>query len=1496
VRNLKKVLSAMLAMVLVFGTMTIGAESAYADYKDSAILGYDSIDKPILSTAQYSSMLMDEVDRMLAQSNLQIKQDLAGLLEINLNLSSVDSALDGVVSLWNSVAQLKSIIGGDIQYLNFDAITGNSNLEIPIPPCPRRDTAGKTDGDILLALFQFIADNAGIISKIPQGTVEDGGLDLGILAGFVDISEFLDLELLAKEAVANFVYPDYEEDPEFALFDPKEPSLDEYISIFINSIADGSYSERNPDESDSINEISEMLLRYVPGFTSQVDLVNDSVYEIIEKCFRICLNSVVVPLANKQLKREIRKICGYVYTPVLDDEGEPVLDAEGDPTFTEDASEVNEYANLLNVDFHLDPFSFSGWGSIETDTFVNHANEILGIIVEEFANPATLTINWNYDDGNAGLLDNVITVAKQVLAVTGNEFFANYVEVIPPEQLAVMTDEEFTAYLIRSILNGSIDDVNIPNTCDTNLEVIFEAVKSLAANLVPSRNYSTLTADLDDILLILTDVAVYGLNQVTNMDLDYGISFDDLVNECFNWIQTNYGGFVSSISGADGWEKLSSLVFSVFSSSWLPTDDYGAPREDLYSILFDDILYNMIDLNVEGLLALLQRNDDPDADFNNTIIEVLLGRIVAIFNYIIPNTFTSQYTPNSLEDLLDPDILSSLLYQLLTGLNSRAAAIMPSLLPLLCSSMGLSSPQKFDYPYISIPETLNPATTTTFYMFNGSSGINTAFTNKNGITTRDQLYKYQITSVQTNQPGVTISPTTGTINGGEARTFTIGGTTPPADDSVLCITITYNVLEESGNVMTPTPLKATCYTFISDDKDDSDNKTKYDLTSNNTHLVYATAKYFNQNSSIMDLGGVTFTLQRNVATQATQHVANATFSLTSSVIDSTLAACGVCATPLDPIATTKAGGAWPYLAYTVDAEAERPEDGIYASRYVFNATPTNSTAETISLDHLLYFYNDFDLPSLFSSAVRSNRQQSNYDQGSYEVTYRDFYATEDTPEEEANITETVTGSDVWDNYISALSDAAAVIYRPRMISTFDSTHLAFYETYAYNLYTAIQQLEGGSLSSGASSVKTALESFVPPCATKLNEEEVEVDVDYYENGYTYFGREDYVGYTYSNFKEEMRSAENLIEKWENDEDIDAIEAAYVGHRLTLYGNRLIRVRAYTEHLQQAVVLANAVQAGHYDSETWEEFLNARTFANAVVAEPIGACVSGTEFLVGDGLRQSKVNRARSELIAATKRLVSSVDYAQLRDMRDIAKPVYEAGNDPEIYTVLSWDAFEAAYEYALEVLGEKYPWSEENQLIVDNAYTALNDAYEALETSALPDIKPVVTPGVEPLILEAHPDTYSSYDGLPVNFVYGLDIYNLFVDGLYESTGGAYVVIDRTFNNSGIDSTGVRITVYTDETMTTVVKSYWIVVFGDINGDGTIDYTDYSVIVDAYEYTYDWTWYSADDNPWMYSCDLNHDGGVDSTDLSIMLDANEYWYSLNQSWDGTLGGDYSVPL
>ena len=79
--KLSKVLSVLLAIVLLFSTASVGVEAAYEAYKDAAITRYDTIDKPVLTTKQYASMALDEVDRMLGERNLKIKYDVVGMFD-----------------------------------------------------------------------------------------------------------------------------------------------------------------------------------------------------------------------------------------------------------------------------------------------------------------------------------------------------------------------------------------------------------------------------------------------------------------------------------------------------------------------------------------------------------------------------------------------------------------------------------------------------------------------------------------------------------------------------------------------------------------------------------------------------------------------------------------------------------------------------------------------------------------------------------------------------------------------------------------------------------------------------------------------------------------------------------------------------------------------------------------------------------------------------------------------------------------------------------------------------------------------------------------------------------------------------------------------------------------------------------------------------------------------------------------------------------------------
>ena len=500
--KLTKVLSVLLALTMLFSMASIGVEAAYNAYKDSAITRYDSIDRPVLTPAQYASMAMDEVDRMLGEANIKIEYDVAGMFGINADFTSVDKALKAIADNYASIRGILesgTVNLGDIGNISFSALVTANNQ-----PTILRTTSGKTDADIIITLLKFLKDNSAIIAKVPKGSAANGGLDLGILNGYVDLGDKLNVPEMVKKMVAKIIWPDTAE----ANLDLTK-TLDQYLETFINEFLSGDYAKFEKGSS-SLKKYSAMVNKYVPGLTDEVDFLNDSVYDLLNKGIKIALNKVAVPFVNPRLLSMLGRLCGYDYTKTEDADGDTIW-VRTEASKRED--EPNAMVNVINwnedattgkiTGAQLSEFPVDSWGD---DWVFDHLNDILGQIVRTVIRPS-VEISWDYTQGNAALKDNIISVAKTILAETGDALFASYIEVFTPEQLDAMDDDEFLAYVLRSVLNASISFVYIENDCDTVLSVLFELVKQFAADFVPSQDYSDLDADLDGIMAMGLDMA-----------------------------------------------------------------------------------------------------------------------------------------------------------------------------------------------------------------------------------------------------------------------------------------------------------------------------------------------------------------------------------------------------------------------------------------------------------------------------------------------------------------------------------------------------------------------------------------------------------------------------------------------------------------------------------------------------------------------------------------------------------------------------------------------------------------------------------------------------------------------------------------------------------------------------------------------------------------------------------------------------------------------------
>lgn len=177
-----KLLSVILAVVMIFSTMSVMAFAAKTNYRSGeelTALGAYSPDGAVtrLSTEERMSVVFDFLDVTLAAANINMGEVFSvGSLKLNIDLRSVNAlcgTIDNVKSLLNSgaVKLLSGLLG----------IVKNANLKNWPSGMTRENNAQL---DIVNGLANVLNDNAGLVKKV----INDGKLDVGVIGNFVDIS------------------------------------------------------------------------------------------------------------------------------------------------------------------------------------------------------------------------------------------------------------------------------------------------------------------------------------------------------------------------------------------------------------------------------------------------------------------------------------------------------------------------------------------------------------------------------------------------------------------------------------------------------------------------------------------------------------------------------------------------------------------------------------------------------------------------------------------------------------------------------------------------------------------------------------------------------------------------------------------------------------------------------------------------------------------------------------------------------------------------------------------------------------------------------------------------------------------------------------------------------------------------------------------------------------------------------------------------------------
>lgn len=177
-----KLLSVILAVVMIFSTMSVMAFAAKTEYQTSdnlTALDAYSPDGAVtrLSTEERMSVVFDFLDVTLAAANINMGEviNTAGL-RLVIDLRSVNAlcgTIDSAQALLNNglVKPVKGLLG----------IVKDANLKNWKSGMTREKNAQL---DIVNGIATLLNDNAGLVKKV----INDGKLDVGIIGNFVDIS------------------------------------------------------------------------------------------------------------------------------------------------------------------------------------------------------------------------------------------------------------------------------------------------------------------------------------------------------------------------------------------------------------------------------------------------------------------------------------------------------------------------------------------------------------------------------------------------------------------------------------------------------------------------------------------------------------------------------------------------------------------------------------------------------------------------------------------------------------------------------------------------------------------------------------------------------------------------------------------------------------------------------------------------------------------------------------------------------------------------------------------------------------------------------------------------------------------------------------------------------------------------------------------------------------------------------------------------------------
>ncbi len=994
-------------------------------------------------------------------------------------------------------------------------------------------------------------------------------------------------------------------------------------------------------EYNSSNNIDSMLQVIIQNALAGVKEIPDSVknlvdlnstkstYDFIEDLLQTAYNDIAVPMLNDQTMKWL---------------GQEI-----------DKDTTGTLAGLFNRDFRVSAYTVPA-GS----TLVAELNNIAGGIV----NGLLKNYNGWVSGDNSKLTDNVVAVARYILKETGDYFFPDWQKhIATAEEIDAMSKEELIAYLARSIINASVGYMYIPEDVTTVIGVAWEAVKQLMAQFLPERDYSGYPKTVQGILDMLADFVAYNVNPGIDLNagdlkkaLNYGDGMDKMLTTAVQWLAADpqyYTGLLPStaIDTSDGWKALDDIFFKLLDKSVLPAKFANSGSETILKDIVYSILNGLlVDQDLTCISDLFVKNESG-AFATQTLKQSIVRLVTDILNAVLPGTITKTY--GSLNEIVSNSELGSIVENLLGSLNSNKDKLVPPIVNIVAQVMKLTDKAKFKEMEIAGSKRIKNSSELDLTVYNGSQGINRGYTDKNNNFTQDKLPRYTIDSWSavaynydgSKQKDLSVSGLTANeeLNGGDNRSVKISGI--DSNNTLVVFTVYYFALDEAGNKLTNDASVCRFYSYRLDGADVDNNTSGINTGSNKTSASVNDCPpkllLFNQNNTnplkTICAQSVTFKVPKGKGAHTGSNASANLGGLSSNLKSATSSA------SIDGGNVISGSNAYDSIdLWEETASIAKFEVGFDTTiNWAATAKKGNKTDHYNGATRIIC-YNDYGLPELYNIEAGKNRARTDYDS---------------------------SADAAWDAYITALNNAAIYTLLPGTIALYtNSEFLAGFEARQKALASAVETLETHLVSASVDSLKTAVEAV----QGKDNAE----GAVYWDDGYNYFGYDDFNSVTWNGWKEARNRALNLynstiapkepvapekpgddatlIEKqkyekayaqWETDHaawetaivawqtpTISAIDVAYAEQQVELWGPRLIKLAAVKTHLDAAIRMCtiDSADASKYDAERWEAYSKSFAYAQKV----------STSFNASTTMR-TQVREAMNNLIYNWKRLIAN---------------------------------------------------------------------------------------------------------------------------------------------------------------------------------------------------------------------------------------------------------------